>query len=156
MNFDDFNEATEVGLLARDTSSPATRPAELTYLRRGSVELGLHLTEEQFERFARYRAELLDWNQRVNLTSITEPSQVEAKHFLDSLTVLNAIPSADQRSQPVHVADIGTGAGFPGIPLALISPGYQVTLVETTGKKCRFLEHVVATLGLANVTIRCG
>ena len=83
------------------------------------MELGLHLTEEQIDRFARYRAELLDWNRRFNLTSITEPSQVETKHFLDSLTVLTAIPSAVRRSQSVHVADIGAGAGFPGIPLAL-------------------------------------
>ncbi len=136
--------------LTEDTS------AILPRLRQGSLQLGIRLTEEQIDKFARYQAELLAWNNRVNLTSITDPAEVEVKHFLDSLTVLKGIPRPHGRPRPIRIVDIGAGAGFPGIPLALLSPHNRVTLVETTGKKCRFLEHIIKTLALANVEVRCG
>jgi len=87
-----------------------------------------------------------DWNSRINLTAIRDrPSQL-TKHLLDSLTIQPWL-----RGQ--RIADVGSGAGFPGIPLAVVEPGRQFALIESTGKKCRFLEHVRDTLGLGNVEV---
>ncbi len=111
--------------------------------------IGIDLTADQRHAFDRYRAELIDWNQRINLTAITEPSAIDARHFLDSLTVLKALtlPSG------AHVIDVGTGAGFPGLPLRIVRPDLNLTLLEATGKKALFLKHVVMALGLDNVQI---
>jgi 16S rRNA (guanine527-N7)-methyltransferase len=126
-------------------------------LRRGAAELGLRLETAQLERFLRYEAILLDWNQRLNLTAITAPTEVEVKHFLDSLTPIVALRSAAPEDAAAgRLLDVGAGAGFPGIPLAIAFPTLRVSLLEATGKKCRFLEHVVGELGLANVDVHCG
>jgi 16S rRNA (guanine527-N7)-methyltransferase len=116
----------------------------------GAAALGLALDVAQVERFARYRALLLDWNTRVNLTAITDPDEVVTRHFLDSLTCVLALPDA-WREREVALIDVGSGAGFPGVPLAIALPRWRVTLLEATGKKVRFLEAVIAELGLANV-----
>jgi 16S rRNA (guanine527-N7)-methyltransferase len=115
-----------------------------------AAALGFSLDVAQVERFARYRALLLDWNTRVNLTSITDPAEVVTRHFLDSLTCVLALPT-EWRERGITLIDVGSGAGFPGLPLAIALPNWQVTLLEATGKKVRFLEAVVAELGLANV-----
>ncbi|MFA4859020.1 MAG: 16S rRNA (guanine(527)-N(7))-methyltransferase RsmG [Candidatus Margulisiibacteriota bacterium] len=88
-----------------------------------------------------YLTELLSWNQKFNLTAITDPKDIEIKHFEDSRTVLQAIDLIDQK-----VIDIGTGAGFPGIPLKIERPETKLTLVEATRKKCEFLRHLVDKL----------
>src|SRR5579885_2886230 len=115
--------------------------ADLEALLTSARQIGLELSPEQLAQFARYRELLLDWNQRINLTAITDPQDVLAKHFLDSLACLFAIPQAE-REKPLKLLDVGSGAGFPGLPLQIVFPHWQVTLLEATGKKVRFLEEV--------------
>ena len=91
---------------------------------------------------------LLEWNQKHNLTAIREPEGIRTKHFLDSLTCMLAW----RERPPERLIDIGTGAGFPGIPLKIIMPRLKLTLVESVGKKLEFCRHVVEVLELDNVT----
>lgn len=118
----------------------------MTTLIDGARALGIELSGEQAAQLVAHLDLLDDWNQRMNLTAIRDrPSQL-TRHVLDSLTVLPWLKGE-------RVADVGSGAGFPGIPLAIAAPGLHFVLVESVGKKCRFLEHVRDTLGLANVEV---
>jgi len=111
--------------------------------------LGLQLTRAQLRALERYEQELMVWNARVNLTAIDTPENIQVKHFLDSFTCLLAM-----RDTPVErVVDVGTGAGFPGIPLKIIYPSMQLTLVESVGKKASFCRHIVKILGLEKVLV---
>jgi 16S rRNA (guanine527-N7)-methyltransferase len=110
----------------------------------GAAQLGIPLSETQATQLLRLLDELDDWNQRMNLTAIRERGQQVTKHLLDSLAVHDHLRGAS-------VADIGTGAGFPGLPLALVMPQLQFTLVDSTAKKLKFIEHAAQTLGLRNV-----
>src|SRR5260221_4110073 len=107
--------------------------------------LGLRVTERQLDQFLRYQQELLDWNTRINLTAITDPEEVLLRHFLDSLSLL-VYDRAETR-----LLDIGTGAGFPGLPLKIVRPQWQVVLLEATGQKVAFLQHIIEALQLKNV-----
>jgi 16S rRNA (guanine527-N7)-methyltransferase len=129
--------------------SAESRNDDLAPLVRGAVALGLALGEAQLTRFGRFRALLLDWNTRVNLTAITDPMEVLTRHFLDSLTCVLALP-ADARDQGIELLDVGSGAGLPGLALAIALPRWHVTSLEATGKKVRFQEAVIAELGLTN------
>lgn len=120
------------------------RLAELAY-----SMFNVKLSAAQLQMFRRYAAELLDWNQRMNLTAITEPEEVAIKHFADSLSCLLVI----KRGPGLRMIDVGTGAGFPGLPIKIACPDVQMTLVEATGKKVDFLRHVVDTLSLNGVTL---
>ena len=100
------------------------------------------------EQFVLYRRELLDWNTRMNLTAITDPDEVLIKHFLDSLSLLLAFDREQAR-----VLDIGSGAGFPGIPLKIVRPQWRVTLLEATGKKVNFLCHIIEILQLDGIDV---
>jgi 16S rRNA (guanine527-N7)-methyltransferase len=110
----------------------------------GAAQLGIPLSETQAAQLLRLLDELDDWNQRMNLTAIRERAQQITKHLLDSLAVHSHLHGTT-------VADIGTGAGFPGLPLALVLPQLQFTLVDSTGKKLKFVDHAAQTLGLHNV-----
>ena len=110
--------------------------------------LGLELTREQVAAFQTYAAELRTWNARFNLTALTDDAGIQLKHFLDSLSLLPLLP--DHAGQLI---DVGTGAGFPGLPLKIMRPNLQVTLVEATGKKVTFCQAVAAQLGLTGVTV---
>ena len=115
----------------------------------GARKLGIELAPGQLDKFEVYYHELIEWNKRMNLTRITDCEEVQLKHFLDSLTVLTAV----QLTKGLRVIDVGTGAGMPGIPLKIVSPGIDLTLLEATGKKAKFLEHIVSVLGLEGVEI---
>lgn len=129
---------------------------KMDILSRGARELHIPLTEAQLAQFARFQSELLDWNERMNLTAITEPTDIQIKHFLDSLTVVAALPAERRSGARRRLLDVGAGAGFPGIPLAIVLPNVDIVLLEATQKKCRFLEHAIASLGLPNVQVACG
>jgi 16S rRNA (guanine527-N7)-methyltransferase len=101
-----------------------------------------------YQSFMLYRRELLDWNTRFNLTAIKDPEEVLIKHFLDSLSLLQAYDQPQAR-----LLDIGSGAGFPGLPLKLARPQWHVTLLEATGKRITFLSHMVEVLNLDHVDV---
>lgn len=109
----------------------------------------IRLNAGQLEAFDWYAAELQAWNQRFNLTAVTDPSEIEIKHFLDSLSCLKVMrPRAGAR-----IIDIGSGAGFPGIPIRIACPQTQMALVESIGKKAQFCQHVVDELKLTSVSV---
>ena len=118
------------------------------------AQLGLVLTPLQLDQFEAYYDELIDWNQRINLTAITEYTDVQVRHFLDSLTVCLAVPGG--MIPQLRVVDVGAGAGFPGLPLKLLFPNIHLVLVESVGKKSRFLQRLVATLSLSGVEVYTG
>ena len=126
-------------------------------LARGCEELGLTLSEKQVEQFATYFDLLTEWNQKINLTAIDDFVGVQTKHFLDSLTGLPLIQE-ELKSSGASVSrqraiDVGSGAGFPGLPLKIAWPELKLVLLDGTGKKVRFLEAVVSTLKLSGVDV---
>ena len=110
---------------------------------------GISLDRDQIRAFESYLDFLLEWNQRINLTAITDPDEIWIKHFLDSLSCLKVIP----RSRDMRIVDVGTGAGFPGIPLKIAVPEIQLTLVEAVGKKAEFCKLLAGHLQLRSITI---
>jgi len=109
----------------------------------------IKLTPRQVSSFEIYEQELLQWNEKFNLTAIRDPEGVRTRHFLDSLTCLVEMSN----NPPQRLIDIGTGAGFPGIPLKIVLPAMQLTLVESIGKKAQFCSHVVELLNLDHVEV---
>ena len=118
----------------------------------GAHELNIALTSHHLAAFETCFQELTTWNQRFNLTAITDREAVLVRHFLDSLSCLKALPRAEL-SAGAKVIDVGTGAGFPGLPLKMVCPGMRLTLLEATHKKVTFLENVVRVLGLEGVEV---
>jgi len=118
----------------------------------GADRLGLKLTSKQIAQFELYYSKMSKWNQRINLTAITQYEDVQIKHFLDSLTVTMAFRNL-KVYPPERVIDIGTGAGFPGIPLKIVMPTIQLVLVESIAKKTAFLQYLTDQLSLKNVEI---
>ncbi len=110
--------------------------------------VGIQLSTRQVAAFKKFEEVLLEWNQKHNLTAIREPEGIRTKHFLDSLTCMLAW----RERPPDRLIDIGTGAGFPGIPLKIIMPRLKLTLVESVGKKLEFCRHVAEVLELDNIT----
>lgn len=117
------------------------------YLRQAAIDYGIKLNEEQLSAFSRYYQLLVEWNEKMNLTAITEPQEVAVKHMIDSLSCYDAAFFAHN----AKVVDVGTGAGFPGIPLKIYRPDLQLTLVDSLNKRLTFLQCVITELGLTDV-----
>lgn len=124
----------------------------LKRLEEGLHHWGIGLSEVQKERFRRLTQLLLEWNEKLNLTSITDPERIAIEHFLDSLAPLAFNLIGEERA----VIDVGTGAGFPGLPLAIMCPHTRFTLVDATLKKVKYLRETCSELGLTNVEILWG
>lgn len=115
-------------------------------LQERAAQLGLELTPQQAAAFQTYRDMLVEWNGRMNLTAITDDEGIVTKHFVDSLMGLPYIP------QEASLIDVGTGAGFPGVPLRIVRPDVCVTLLDALGKRVTFLEELTRALGLDDVS----
>lgn len=110
---------------------------------------GVSLSPGQVKAFEIYERELIEWNSRMNLTAIDQSPEIRTKHFLDSLSILCLM-----QDKPMdRVIDVGTGAGFPGLPLKIAQPSIQLTLVDSVGKKVEFCRHIVNTLSLEGVQV---
>lgn len=121
------------------------KPENRTLLIEGAKVFGINLAEKTIEDFELFLTELLKWNQKINLTAIRSEKGIVLKHFLDSLSVLPHLPEISS------LLDIGSGAGFPGIPLKIISPNLEVTLIDSVRKKVDFQGHIIRTLGLTGI-----
>jgi len=118
----------------------------------GAKELGIELSERQIEQFLTYLEILQDWNKRMNLTSLKDPREIITTHFLDSLTVSEGIDEIG----PIRVIDIGTGAGFPGIPLKILKPEISLSLLDSRRKRIEFLRYLFKSLKLKGLEIIWG
>jgi 16S rRNA (guanine527-N7)-methyltransferase len=132
-------------------ASPAANPASLTSLAHAA---GLEIAPAQAAQFDAYRSLLLEWNARTNLTAITDPAEVDRRLFLDSMLLLPALDAALglMPASPHRMIDVGSGAGFPGLPIKIMRPDLDITLIEATGKKVAFLDACIAALGLEGIT----
>ena len=116
-----------------------------TLLKEKVEKLNINLSDEELDAFYEYMQMILEWNQKINLTAITEESEFILKHFVDSLTILKYIKQNDL------IVDIGTGAGFPGIPLAIVNKENTFTLVDSLNKRINFLNEVKEKLKINNI-----
>lgn len=123
------------------------REQQAEQLKLSLQELGLQPSEKQIEQFMMYYELLVEWNSFMNLTAITEFNEVCLKHFVDSVSLCKAIDCSEKK----RVIDVGTGAGFPGIPLKIMYPNFQITLLDSLGKRVKFLNEVISKLGLSNI-----
>jgi len=114
-------------------------------LKEKAKKIGIELEEGQVQKFYQYMDLLLEWNEKINLTAITEPKEIILKHFIDSLTI------AKQIEDGKRLIDVGTGAGFPGIPLSIIKEEVEITLLDSLNKRIIFLQEVINTLELKNI-----
>lgn len=114
---------------------------------RAAASLGVEITDDAAEKFSQYGELLVEWNRVMNLTAVTEPEEIVVKHYLDSVTV---IPYLDRFSCKTMI-DVGTGAGFPGIPVKILRPDLELVLLDSLGKRVNFLNTVIETLGLRGI-----
>lgn len=120
---------------------------DMTILEKGCTALGITLNETQKEQFLQYYELLVEWNEVMNLTAITEFDEVLSKHFVDSLSIIKGL---DMEKIETCI-DVGTGAGFPGIPIKIAFPHIQVTLLDSLNKRLKFLNEVILKLGLDDI-----
>jgi 16S rRNA (guanine527-N7)-methyltransferase len=111
------------------------------------IDANINVNQKQMEQFSTFSDFLIEYNQKVNLTAITDPKEIIIKHFCDSIIPIDLVDDVES------IADIGSGAGFPGVPMAIVRPDTPVTLIESNGKKVAFLRALIDKLGLKNVTV---
>lgn len=116
-------------------------------MKEASLEVGLELSENQYSQFMDYMKLLQEWNEKINLTAITEDEEVVKKHFIDCIKAFKSEAIKNAKT----IIDVGTGAGFPGLPIAIMNPDIKVTLLDSLNKRINFLNTVVNQLGLKNV-----
>lgn len=114
-------------------------------LKEEAMQFRIELSEKEQDNFYNYMKLLLDWNEKINLTAITEPKEVITKHFVDSLSIVRHINENDR------ILDIGTGAGFPGIPIKIVLEKNEITLLDSLNKRINFLNEVIEKLDLKNI-----
>ncbi len=119
-------------------------------LTEGAQQLGITLSDRQRHQLLAYLAAFDKWNKAYNLSAVRDPEQMVSRHLLDSLSVLPFVA----KLAPERLIDVGTGGGLPGIPLAIMMPDCQITLLDSNGKKTRFLVHLQTLLGLENITVQ--
>ena len=115
----------------------------------GAKNLDISISDEMAEKFCKYTELLLEWNEKMNLTAITAPEEIAVKHYLDSLTLLKFVDIP----QNARIIDVGTGAGFPSIPLLIARKDIHITMLDGTKKRLNFIDEVVAQLGLNGETL---
>lgn len=120
----------------------------LRLLKDGTEAFNISLNEDMLESFIAYYEKLIEWNEKINLTAITEERDVVIKHFIDSLSLIKYFPDNVK-----SLIDVGTGAGFPGLPIKIVKKDIYVTLLDSVGKKVRFLDELASELSLTNVSI---
>lgn len=120
---------------------------DLTKFKSMTEQLGIELTDNQYEQFIKYYEMLIKWNEVMNLTAITEFDEVIVKHFVDSISLIKAIDI----TKKIEIIDIGTGAGFPGIPLKIAYPNLKITLLDSLNKRVGFLKEVINELELKDI-----
>lgn len=116
-------------------------------LEKGAKEVGVSLNQQMIQLFLVYLKELKEWNQKINLTSLEEDETIIVRHFIDSLSLVTYLPSN------ASLLDLGSGAGFPGIPVKIVRPSLKVTLLESTRKKTSFQQHMIRLLGLSRINV---
>lgn len=114
---------------------------------KAAEDVGLELTTEQYDQFITYMRLLQEWNEKINLTAILEDEEIIKKHFIDSIKAFKR----DEFKKNVNMIDVGTGAGFPGIPITIMNPNINVTLLDSLNKRIKFLDIVISKLGLKNI-----
>lgn len=122
----------------------------------GARQLGIDLNARRVKQFELYYQKLIEWNEKINLTTIVGYQEAQVKHFLDSISVISALTREEMDRADFSIIDIGTGAGFPGLPLKILLAEPRLVLVDSTAKKVAFLRCVTRELGLDNVEIVCG
>lgn len=110
-------------------------------------KINIELDKNQIEKFYKYMDLLIEWNEKINLTAITNEKDILVKHFIDSLTIQRYLGDA------VNIIDVGTGAGFPGIPIKIVNPNLKVVLVDSLNKRINFLQEVIKQLNLDNIEV---
>ena len=127
-------------------------PGAPSVLEAGAAAFGIVLGDGQLAQFAAYTELLLEWNQRLNLTAVDDPEEIQVRHFLDSLSCVAVTGNLNGQ----RLVDVGSGAGFPGLPLKILYPALQLTLLESVAKKGRFLETAATELGIDDISILVG
>jgi 16S rRNA (guanine527-N7)-methyltransferase len=140
-----YNPKDFSGLTATAKGGAVDKPAFSGMVQEGARSLGLAVTGPAADALAWLTGELVRWSARFNLTAILDPIEIADKHIFDSLAVIRVLDPADRT-----VLDAGTGAGFPGLPLAIANPDLELTLVDSVAKKVGFVKHAIATLGLGS------
>lgn len=129
----------------------ATPPVPL--LADGLRELGLQVTQQQLERFQRYMEVLIEWSERVSLTAVRDEQGIQRRHFLESAALIPALHEQGFTFREHSLIDVGSGSGVPGMPLKIMEPSLQLTLVEAKQRKAEFLVALLPELGMSDVTV---